>query len=264
LTAASPATTLQRFPETAAADASPMTILRSSIFFVWFLLVSVVIHIAALPALVMPPAVTLWVGRVWCDAVLWGLKTFAGQDFEVRGHIPPDGTLIAAKHMSMWDTLALYINLNQPLFVLKRELLNIPFYGWFVRKAGMIAIDREGHASALRKMAAAVRAAIARGHAVIIFPEGTRKKPGAEPAYKPGVAGLYGQLGSECVPVALNSGLYWTGPGGFLKRPGKIVLEFLPAIPPGLRRREFMTTLEERIETATRKLVAEGRARLAR
>ena len=150
-----------------------------------------------------------------------------------------------------------------PLFVLKRELLAIPFYGWFVRKAGMIAIDREGHASALRKMTAAVRAAIARGHAVIIFPEGTRKKPGAEPAYKPGVAALYGQLGGACVPVALNSGLYWTGPAGFMKRPGKIIVEFLPPIPPGLKRREFMAALEDRIETATGKLVREGRAELA-
>lgn len=240
-----------------------MTILRSTIFFIWFVLASAVIHLAALPALLMPARVMLRFGRVWCHAVLWGLKAFAGLDYEVRGTAPPDGALVAAKHMSMWDTLAIYINLDSSLFVVKRELLSIPFYGWFVKKAGMIAIDREGHASALRKMAAAVREAIACGHAVVIFPEGTRRKPGALPAYKPGVAALYGQLGLECVPVALNSGLYWTGPGGFIKRKGKIVLEFLPAIPPGLGRREFMAMLEERIETATRKLVAEGRAALA-
>lgn len=238
-----------------------MTLLRSAIFFIWFIAVSAVIHIVALPALVMPRVVTFWAGTLWCRAVLWGLRVFAGLDYVVRGEVPSDGALIAAKHMSMWDTLALYLSVNHPHFVLKRELLNIPFYGWFVRKAGMIAIDREGRASALRKMAAAVRTAIEDGHAVIIFPEGTRKKPGAEPDYKPGVAGLYGQLGTECVPVALNSGLYWQG---FTKHPGTIVLEFLPAIPPGLDRREFMATLEERIETATTKLVAEGRASLTR
>lgn len=238
-----------------------MTILRSTIFFIWFILVSVAIHLAALPALLMPPGVTLWVARIWCRAILWGLKVFAGLGYEVRGSVPPNGALVAAKHMSMWDTLAIYINLNSSLFVLKRELLSIPFYGWFVRKAGMIAIDREGHASALRKMAAAVRDAIARGHAIIIFPEGTRRRPDAAPAYKPGVAGLYGQLGLACVPVAHNSGLYWTG---FLKRKGKIVLEFLPPIPPGLNRREFMATLEERIETATAKLLIEGRAEFVR
>ena len=240
-----------------------MTVLRSTIFFIWFVLVSVVIHLAALPALVMPPRVTLWAGRIWCRAVLWGLKVFSGLHYDIRGSIPQAATLIAAKHMSMWDTLALYLHLSNTVFVLKKELLNIPFYGWFVRRAGMIAIDREGHASALRKMAGAVKAAIQAGHTVVIFPEGTRKKPGAEPVYKPGVAGLYAQIGTECVPVALNSGLYWTGPGGFLKRKGRIVLEFLPPIPPGLPRREFMACLEERIETATAKLVAEGRSELA-
>ena len=261
MTTVSPVATLWRPLKAAAVDADPMTILRSAIFFIWFVAVSVVIHIAALPALFMPRRVTLWVGWLWCHAVLWGLRAFAGLDYVVRGEVPADGTLIASKHMSMWDTLALYVSLNQPLFVLKRELLNIPFYGWFVRKSGMIAINREGHASALRRMAAAVRAAIEDGHAVIIFPEGTRRKPGAEPAYKPGVAGLYGQLELACVPVALNSGLYWQG---FTKRPGTIVLEFLPAIPPGLGRREFMATLEQRIETATRTLVVEGRAALTR
>ena len=237
-----------------------MTILRSTIFFAWFLLVSVVVHITALPALVLPGSVTRLAAELWCRAVLWGLKIFAGLDVEFRGTPPADSTLIAAKHMSMWDTIALYLRLNHPLFVLKRELLYIPFYGWFVKKAGMIAIDREGHASALRKMATDVGKAITGGHAVIIFPEGTRKKPGATPDYKPGVAALYGKLKGECVPVALNSGLYWTG---FIKRPGKIIVEFLPPIPPGLARREFMAVLEERIETATARLIAEGRKEIA-
>lgn len=237
-----------------------MTVLRSSIFFVWFVAVSVVLHIAALPALFLPRKITVYAGKIWCRAVLWGLKVFAGIGVELRGTPPADGTLIAAKHMSMWDTLALFLYLRHPAFVLKRELLRIPFYGWFVKKAGMIAINREGHAAALRKMAGEVTTAIETGHAVIIFPEGTRKKPGAQPDYKPGVAGLYGQLKRECVPVALNSGLYWTG---FIKRPGTIVIEFLPAIAPGLPRREFMTTLEDRIETATAGLLAEGRKSLA-
>jgi 1-acyl-sn-glycerol-3-phosphate acyltransferase len=154
--------------------------------------------------------------------------------------------------------------LGRPAFVLKRNLLNIPFYGWYARKSGMIAIDREGRASALRMMVIRARAELAAGRSVVIFPEGTRKQPGAVPDYKPGVAGLYGQLNVPCVPVALNSGLYWTGPGGFIKNPGKMVIEFLPPIPPGLKRREFMTALEAEIETATARLVAEGRASLAR
>ncbi len=230
--------------------------LRSTLYFLWFIAVSVVVHIATVPALLMPPAATLLAARLWCRLLLWGLKVFAGLDYEVRGEVPAGGALVASKHMSMWDTLALELLLHDARFVMKKELLLIPFYGWFVKKAGMIAIDRAGHASALRKMAAAVKQAVAAGDAVIIFPEGTRKKPGAPPDYKPGVAALYTQLGVACVPVALNSGRYWQG---FLKRPGTIVIEFLPAIPPGLDRRAFMATLQDRIETATAKLLAGSR-----
>ena len=189
---------------------------------------------------------------------------FAGLDYEVRGTIPTQSVLVAAKHMSMWDTLALYALLDDASVVIKRELLRVPFYGWFARKAGMIAIDRGAHARALRKMAEQGRAVAAEGRSIVIFPEGTRKNPDAAPDYKPGVAGLYTQLGIPCVPVALNSGLFWTGPGGFVKKRGRVVIEFLPPISAGLKRAQFMRTLEQRTEEATAKLVAEGRALLAR
>jgi 1-acyl-sn-glycerol-3-phosphate acyltransferase len=112
-------------------------------------------------------------------------------------------------------------------------------------------------------MSQAARSVIGEGRPVLIFPEGTRKKPDAEPDYKSGVAALYGQMGVPCVPVALNSGLFWTGPGGFLKRRGRIVVQFLPAIPAGLARADFMDQLKGRIEGATRRLLTEGRALLA-
>src|SRR6202012_1960225 len=156
--------------------------------------------------------------------------------------------LVAAKHMSMWDTLALWLALDAPAIVLKRELLRIPFYGWFLWKGAAIAIDRSAGASALRKMSEQGKQALADGRPVLIFPEGTRQKPGAAPDYKPGVAGLYGQLGVACVPVALDSGRYWQG---FWKRSGTITLAFLEPIPPGLKRAQFMPILEERIEGAT-------------
>ena len=233
-----------------------MTLLRSSLFFLWFALVSVVLNIGFLPALLMPRAVARKGCKWWCAAALWGLKAFAGLDYELRGKIPPHGALVAAKHMSMWDTLALFVLLDAPAAILKRELFRIPFYGWYTKKIGLIGIDRDGKASALRKMAAAARAAIAQGRSLLIFPEGTRKKPGAAPDYKPGVAALYGQLEKECVPVALNSGLYWTG---FIKKPGTVVLEFLKPIPPGLKSRDFMAALQDSIETATSRLLAETR-----
>ncbi len=239
-----------------------MTFIRSLLFFLWFAAVSVVLNVGALPALLLPRRATVWAARLWCASTLWGLKAIAGLDFEVRGEVPKQGLLVAVKHMSMWDTLAVYLLLYDPAIVLKRELLNVPFYGWYARKARMIAIDRGAHASALRKMAAQARRAIGDGRSVVIFPEGTRRAPGAAPAYKPGVAGVYGKLDVACVPVALNSGLFWTGPGGFMKKRGRIVISFLPAIPSGLKRAEFMRTLEDRIEGATTALIAEGRRHL--
>jgi 1-acyl-sn-glycerol-3-phosphate acyltransferase len=240
-----------------------VTLLRSAIFFLWFALVSAVLAIGFLPALLLPRKVTVWMSRRWSALNFWGLRVFAGLDFEVRGKVPPNGVLVASKHMSMWDTMALYLVLDDPAVVLRRSLQWVPFYGWYVTKAGSIAIDREGKASALRKMAARAKRVVAEGRSVLIFPEGTRKKPDAAPDYKAGVAGLYGQLGVACVPVALNSGLFWTGPMGFLKKPGISVLQFLEPIPPGLRSRDFLRILEQRIEAATRALIAEGRGQPA-
>ena len=236
-----------------------MTILRSSLYLVWFVIVSAVMNIGCLPLLAFPRRVTMFAPKSWCAGLLWGLKWIAGLDYEIRGRVPEDGVLVASKHMSMWDTIAIYLTLNDSVFVLKRSLMNVPLYGWYARKVEMIAIDRSAGASALRSMTAAAKDALAKHRAIVIFPEGHRMPPGAAPDYKPGVAGLYGQLDVRCVPVALNSGLFWTGPAGFLKKPGRIVLEFLEPIPAGMKRAEFMRILEERIETATAKLVAEGR-----
>jgi 1-acyl-sn-glycerol-3-phosphate acyltransferase len=227
--------------------------LRSALFLLWFFLITAILSLIFLPVLVLPRAATIWLARLWSRATLWGLKVFTGIGFEVRGVPPKGAVLVASKHMSMWDTLALDLTLDAPAIVLKRELLRIPFYGWFLWKATAIPIDRAAGASALRKMARAARRVLAEHRPILIFPEGTRKKPGAAPDYKPGVAGLYGMLGVECVPVALNSGVYWTG---FLKRPGTIVLQFLEPIPPGLKRDAFMALLQERIERATTALLS--------
>ena len=228
-----------------------MTAFRSLIFLVWFATLSLLMSLLLWPVLVSRSA-TIWLSRTWARATLWGLKVFAGIGFEVRG-LPPTGpVLVASKHMSMWDTLALFLVLDSPSIVLKRELLYIPFYGWFLWRAAAIPMDRSARASALRKMSQAAKHALGEGRPLLIFPEGTRKKPGAAPDYKPGVAGLYGMLEVPCVPVALNSGVYWTS---FLKHPGTITLEFLEVIPPGLKRGAFMALLEKRIETATAALL---------
>ena len=240
-----------------------MTIFRSTIFFVWFAFVTSVLAITFLPALLLPRSVTVWMARQWCALTIWGLNIFADLSFEVHGTPPQQGVLVASKHMSMWDTLALYLVLDDPAMIVKRELMRVPFYGWYLWKAGSIAIDRKGRASALRRMATAAAKAFGEHRSVIIFPEGTRKKPGMPADYKPGVAALYALLDRPCAPVALNSGLFWTGPMGFLKKPGRIVLEFLAPIPAGLKRQQFMATLEERIESKTARLIEEGRALLS-
>jgi 1-acyl-sn-glycerol-3-phosphate acyltransferase len=226
--------------------------LRSALFLLWFLLITTILSLIFLPVLLGPRRATVWLARLWARLTLWGLKVLAGLGLEIRGTPPSGPVLVASKHMSMWDTLALYLTLYEPAIVLKRELLRIPFYGWFLAKAAAIPIDRGAGSRALRQMSQAARAVLAQGRPILIFPEGTRQRPGAAPAYKPGVAGLYAMLEVECVPVALNSGLYWTG---FLKRPGIIVLQFLEPIPPGLTRDAFMAELQRRIETATSKLL---------
>ena len=229
-----------------------MTAFRSLLFLLWFAALSTILSLLFWPVLLLPRGATIWLARTWARAILWGLKVFAGIGFEVRGTPPRGPVLVASKHRSMWDTLALYLVLDRPGIVLKRELLFVPFFGWFVWKAAAIPIDRSARASALRKMSQAAKQVLEEGRPVLIFPEGTRKQPGAAPDYKPGVAGLYGMLAVPCVPVALNSGVYWTS---FLKHPGTITLEFLEVIPPGLKRDAFMTLLQSRIETASTALL---------
>lgn len=229
-----------------------MTLIRSALFMAWFLLLTALMAVIFLPLLLAPRKATVWMARHWATASLWGLKLFAGLDRRLVGEPPTGPVLVASKHMSMWDTLALYLALEDPGIVLKRELLLIPFYGWYLRKAAAIAIDRGAGAEALRRMVIQSQKVLGQGRPILIFPEGTRKKPGAAPDYKPGVAGLYGQLEVPCVPVALDSGRYWQG---FWKYPGTITLQFLPALPKGLKRREFMALLEERIERATNRLL---------
>jgi 1-acyl-sn-glycerol-3-phosphate acyltransferase len=232
-----------------------LTYIRSALFMAWFILWSVILMGGFVWFLIMPRKFTVNLSKTWSRVLLFGLKWICGLTYEVRGPIPHGGVLVASKHMSMWDTLVLYMLLDDASTVLKRELQRIPFYGWYIWKAGVISINREGKASAMRQMMAEARAILDAKRDIIIFPEGHRMRPFEAPDYKPGVAGLYTQLGVACIPVALNSGQFWVD---FVKKPGRILIEFLPAIPPGLKRAEFMTALQDRIESATQNLLAEG------
>ena len=234
-----------------------MLFLRSAAFNLIFYAMSVVMVIAATPAFLLPRGVTYWAMEVWSRATLWLLRVAAGTTYEVRGKLPEGGVLVASKHQSMWDTIVMTAILKRPAMVLKRELLWIPFYGWYAQKARMIAIDRGAGSTAIRRLVAQGKAAVTEGRPIVIFPEGTRSVPGSKLEYKPGIAALYRQLGVPCVPAAVNSGLFWAR-RGFARKPGTIILEFLEPIPAGLDRKSFMGDLETRIEAATAKLVAEA------
>jgi 1-acyl-sn-glycerol-3-phosphate acyltransferase len=239
-----------------------LLLLRSILFQIFFWTFSVLINLAWLPALLMPRRAVVRGMEIWASVSFWGLKHIAGLDYEVRGkeNIVPGAAIYASKHLSMWETVAAHILLNDPATIMKRELLYVPVYGWYAQKCEMIVIDRAAQASAIRRMIADAKDRAAAGRPIVIFPEGTRKEMGAEPDYKPGVAALYGALDLPCIPMAHNSGLYWPR-RGMLRKPGRIIVEFLPAIPPGLKRAEFMAELQSRLEAATQRLLAEGELR---
>jgi 1-acyl-sn-glycerol-3-phosphate acyltransferase len=159
----------------------------------------------------------------------------------------------------MWETFALFCVFDDPAFVLKRELQWMPMFGWYTIKARSIPVNRKGGASALLAMNARAAEEAAAGRQIVIFPEGTRTAPGAPPSYKYGIAHMYEQMGMSCVPVGLNSGLFWPR-RKFLRYPGTIVVEICEPIAPGLERDAFFALMKERIEASSDALLLEGRA----
>jgi 1-acyl-sn-glycerol-3-phosphate acyltransferase len=199
--------------------------------------------------------------RLWGRIGLFLLRVVGGTGCEVRGlhNVPEGGVIIAAKHQSMFETFALLPLLPFPTFVMKRELRRIPLFGLYTVTTGMIHVDRSGGPSALRSLAVRGREELAKGRQIIIFPEGTRRPPGAPPAYQTGIALLYKALDVPVVPVALNSGLCWPR-RRFIRWPGTIIIEFLPPIAPGLDSKTFLAKLEQSIETASDRLLREAEA----
>ena len=229
-----------------------MTTVRSLIFTLWLYLSMPLFAVGLSPALLMPHGVAIAVIKLWARFVLFGLRWIAGVKVEVRGleHRPTGPALIAGKHQGMLDVVAPFAMLDDPCFVLKKELMPLPFFGWFAWKTRMIAVDRAAHAKALKDMVRQTRARLADDRQILIFPEGTRTTPGEPADYKPGVAAIYRDVNAPCWPIATNSGVHWPA-HGFKRYPGLVVFEFLPPIPAGLKRAEFMAELESRIETAS-------------
>jgi 1-acyl-sn-glycerol-3-phosphate acyltransferase len=223
-------------------------------FYLWTLIAAIIFS----PVLLAPLPVALAVMRLWAKVVTWLLRVVGGVRVEVRGRVPRGAALVAPKHQCMFDIFGAMAVLAAPSYVLRKELMRIPVFSWWAWKWRMIVIDREGGARALRRMLADARARLAEApREIVIFPEGTRGKPGQAGDYQPGVAALYRDLDLPCVPMALNSGVHWQR-GGLVLKPGVIVFEFLEPLPPGLKRAEFMRELRDRLEAASNALLAEG------
>jgi 1-acyl-sn-glycerol-3-phosphate acyltransferase len=238
--------------------------LRSLVFNVLFYLVLVFWIIVALPTFALPPRAVFTVAGWWAQSSLFLMRAICNIRVEFRGieKIPKGPLLVASKHHSFWETFALLRFFERPIFILKRQLTWIPVFGQFLVKTNMIAIDRTAGAKALLNMTRRARDAVRGGAQLIIFPEGTRTPPGAPPAYKTGIAQIYVTCGVACLPVALNSGLFWPR-RTFMRYPGTLVVEFLDPLPPGLSRDEFLTRIRTGIEEVTNRLVEAGQAEQA-
>ena len=221
-----------------------MLAIRSLFYHLCFVGVTVVLAVAGLPLLAGPARWSRWMGATWSRTVLWLSRVIAGMRYEVTGEMPAGPVLIASKHQSAFETFLFPAMFPRVVFVLKQELTRVPLIGWYLVRAGQIAIDRSASTAALRHMLARAKERVDEGLSLVIFPEGTRVAAGESAPLLPGVSALYTQLGLPVVPVVLDSGRFWAR-NSFLRRPGTVHVHFGAPIAPGLSRREFQRRLEE-------------------
>ena len=239
-----------------------LVLIRSVVFFAVFYIETALFLVLGSWLFVAPRSWAMAGLKTHALASLWLLRHITGTRMEVRGidKLPKGACLVVSKHQSAWDTFALVPLFRDPAIVLKDELKWIPFYGWFCVKFEHILVKRDKAALALKRMIADARQRAEQGREIVIFPEGTRRPPGAPPDYKPGYVALYEGLELPCVPLALNSGLYWPR-RSILRFPGTIVVEFLDPLPAGMPRKEFRRVIEARLEEASARLIAEAAVR---
>lgn len=240
----------------------PIVFIRSLIFNIlytlWMPLIGIILFI---PSLFIPRAGTHWIGRSWATGVMFLARIICGITYEIRGreYYKREGAMLyACKHLSAWETVVFWLLMDTPVYVLKKELLNLPVFGYYLKhKLACIAVDRDAGTKAIRALVSGAKENLAAQRQIIIFPEGTRRPVGAEPDYQPGIAALYAMLGVSVTPVAHNAGVFWPR-NAFLKRSGKIIIEFLPPIEAGQDKTHFMNTLQESIEQTSNKLIEEA------
>lgn len=196
--------------------------------------------------------------KLWSAIGLKVLKILCKIDFKVIGqeNIPKYPAIIACKHQSMWETIVMHLLFHRPVYAYKKELRKIPFYGWFVGVMSGICVDRKGGASALKQVITQSKKYLAQNQSIIIFPQGTRVPVGESTdkyPYQAGITALYLACNVDVVPVALNSGIFWPKTS-IQKKPGTIIIHFLPPIKSGLSKKDFTEKLQNDIETASKKL----------
>lgn len=231
-----------------------MTTLRTILFFIGWVTGTLAMGLAGLPVMLLPQRCIWAFNGAWVGFTLGWLRLTCGIHGEVRGEAA--GQLVACKHQSAWDTLALWRRLKNPVFVLKRELYWIPVFGWYLWRSGQIAINRSDGRSAYDQIAKQAPKLLAQGRTIVMFPEGTRVRIGHYKPYRSGIARVSSMLKLAVVPAALNAGLYWPK-HTLLKFPGRPVLQFLPTMPVcGEDQATWMKQLETTIETESKRLAA--------
>lgn len=237
-----------------------MVPLRSALFNTVFYANLILQMIVLTPVYFLMPRKASWiVPKTWARTNHVLMRVLVGTTFEIEGldNLPADGVyILSPKHQSFWDVYALLPWLSDPFFILKKELMRIPLFGWYVAKQRMVPVDRAARGRAMAAVMERTKQEMATGRQLIIYPEGTRKPPGAPPDYKYGIARLYRDLQVPVVPVVMHPGLFW--PRHTVNRyPGHFKVRILPPIAAGLEPDQFLRTLIETTESASDALLLE-------
>ncbi|MFW2543410.1 lysophospholipid acyltransferase family protein [Primorskyibacter sp. 2E107] len=231
--------------------------LRSWIFLIQMYLMMAVIGILFFPFAIFSRGAARLACRVYAKWVRWSASWMVGLRSEIRGVVPTDEVVVAAKHQSFFDIIMIFSAVPAGKFIMKRELLWTPFIGLYAWRIGCVPVDRGKRAQAITRMKRDVEKGNVDPGQLIIYPQGTRVAPGKHIPYKVGAAVLYKQLKQPCVPAATNVGVFWPRTGVY-RKPGLAVVEFLPAIPPGVDQGTFVRRLEQEVETASNALMREA------
>ena len=233
-----------------------MLVFKSIIFYISLIIWTLFMGIICLPYLLLPSKFLNFPTKIWIKVIFIFLENICNIKHRIEGmeNMPDESVLIASKHQSAFETLALYFYLKDCFFVHKKELFLIPVFGQYLYKSNMVSIDRSGGTKTMREMLEKVKSKLDTGNSIIIFPEGTRKTPGSKADYKTGFIGIYNHTKRKILPVALNSGLCWPKQSWVLEK-GLITIKFLPTIDKGLDKKVLLNEVQNRIETASNLLL---------